>query len=212
MHLMLCCAAVIFQDYLILREGNGPHFTSYSFTISGTWSFSSSFCCLLSSVSMQWWQQRIFSSSFSSSMDVTLLKLLMLPLLGPIPLLVPPDAADWEWTGLPTTHRASRVPVISFSVNRTNPNHSTGRRHISQKELFYIVYIYIRTSQRQKDKFHTLSAHDRPTKTTVVPPVPDVELVSTVRTEWHIWVIHPRHHWFLNGYQKGKKLLIYLQN
>lgn len=93
-------------------------FTSYSLTISGTWSFSSSFCCLFSNLSMQWWQQRIFSSSFSSSMEVTLLRLLMLPLLGPIPLLLPPDVTDWEWTGLPAMQRASRVPLISFSVNR----------------------------------------------------------------------------------------------
>lgn len=100
-------------------------FTSYSLTISGTWSFSSSFCCLLSNLSMQWWQQRIFSSSFSSSMEVTLLRLLMLPLRGPIPLLLPPDVSDWEWTGLPAMQSASRVPLISFSVNRPKANDLT---------------------------------------------------------------------------------------
>lgn len=107
-------------------------FTSYSFTISGTWSFSSNFCCLFSSVSMQWWQQRIFSSSFSSSMEVTLLRLLMLPLLEPIPLLPPPAGGDTEWTGLPGTHRASRVPLISFSVNRPKASHFIAPRHIWQ--------------------------------------------------------------------------------
>lgn len=91
--------------------------TSYSLTTAGVCSFSPSFCCLFTRVSMQWWQQRIFSSSFSSSMDVTLLRLLMLPRLEPMLLLLTPPGRDWEWLGgLPWTHRASLVPLISFSV------------------------------------------------------------------------------------------------
>lgn len=86
--------------------------------MSGMWSFSSNFCCFFSSVSIQWWQQRIFSSSFSSSIEVTLLKLLMLPLREPIPLLPPPAGRVWDCPGLPGTHRASRVPLMSFSVTR----------------------------------------------------------------------------------------------
>lgn len=58
--------------------------------------------------------------------------------------------------------------------------------------IFLLVgVLYIRTGQRQGDEFHTLPTHDGPTETTVVTPVPDVELVSTVGTERDIRVIHP---------------------
>lgn len=113
-------------------------FTLYSLTISGTWSFSSSFCCILSNLSMQWWQQRIFSSSFSSSMDVTLLRLLRLPLLGPNPLLLPPGVSVWEWTGLPAMQWASRVPLLSFSVSRSKADDLTA---LYFQEVF-ILYTY----------------------------------------------------------------------
>lgn len=135
--------------------------------MSGTWSFSSNFCCLLSSVSIQWWQQRIFSSSFSSSRDVTLLKLLMLPLLEPIPLLLPPPVGgDWEWTGLPDTHRASRVPLISFSVNRSKANHFSGRGHKTTRFLVEISYTlqevcsYARARGKGTNSMHFLHMMD----------------------------------------------------
>lgn len=51
---------------------------------------------------------------------------------------------------------------------------------------YFARVLVIRTSQRQGDKFHALPTHDGPTETTVVPPVPDVELVPTVGTEWDI--------------------------
>ena len=105
------------------------HHTSYSLTMSGMWSLSSSFCCLFSSVSMQWWQQRIFSSSFSSSMEVTLLRLLRLPLLEPIPLAPAPEGGAWDWPGLPGMQRDSLVPLVSLSGEREG-----GRENKSEKE------------------------------------------------------------------------------
>lgn len=68
--------------------------------------------------------------------------------------------------------------------------------HLKKKTTFDLIYIrrvlkVIRTSQRQRDKIHALPTHDGATETTVVPPVPDVELVSTIGTKRDIGVIYP---------------------
>lgn len=76
------------------------------------------------------------------------------------------------------------------------------------ERFFYIVL----TSQRQGDKLHALPTHDGPTETTVVPPVSDVKLVSTVGAERDIRVIHPRHHWLLNGFENGNKDICVSEN
>ena len=49
-----------------------------------------------------------------------------------------------------------------------------------------VAFIVILTGQGQRNKVHAFPAHDGATKTAVVPPVPDVELVPTVGTEGHV--------------------------
>lgn len=49
------------------------------------------------------------------------------------------------------------------------------------------------TRQRERHKFHALSAHDGTTETAVMTSVPDVESVPAIRAEWYVLIVHPWH-------------------